>query len=308
MVDTTGSRRSVVTAKELSKSFPDKIALYPVSFEAVEGEILGLIGANGGGKTTTLRMIAGLAKPSEGELTVLGRQLPSDAAKIRPDIGYVSQSLSLYEDLTVMENLCFFAQVYGTSNVSEMISPVLDQFSLGPVSDRRISQLSGGWARVVQLAAGMMHKPKLLLLDEPTSGLDAAMKAFMWYHIRQYTQNGRSVIVSTHDLDEAPRCDQLLYFSDGKIPFRGTPSSITQRSHAITAHLKGGNVEGLAGTLSQKHWCYGVTHEMNGLNVVLAATEKGELEGLASNANAEMILAQHSLADACLAQLTLDTR
>ena len=308
MVDAGGRTKPVVMARGLRKLFPDKVALHTASFDLAEGDVLGLIGANGGGKTTTLRMIAGLLKPDEGELTVLGHYLPADATKIRSNIGYVSQRLSLYEDLTVLENLRFFARAYNVTNLPETISTICDQFSLGPVCHKRIAQLSGGWARVVQLAAGMMHNPQLLLLDEPTAGLDAAMKAFIWYHIRQYAQNGRAVVVSTHDLDEAPRCDQLLYFSEGKIPFRGTPSHITEQSHAVTVHLSGENLEGLVALLSDKKWCYSVTHEMNGLNVVLAATQKEELENLASNANAELILAQHSLADACLAQLTLDKR
>ena len=308
MDEAAGNRKALVIAQELCKSFPDKVALHPVSFDVAKEEILGLIGANGGGKTTTLRMIAGLTKPDDGELTVLGHRLPSEATKIRPNIGYVSQSLSLYTDLTVAENLRFFAQIYGTANVSVMVSGILDQFSLGPMANKSIDQLSGGWARVVQLAAGMMHEPQLLLLDEPTSGLDAAMRAFMWYHIRQFAKDGRSVIISTHDLDEAPRCDQLLYFSDGKVPLRGTPSSITRKSQALTAHLKGENIESLAAALSQKSWCFAVSHQMNGLNVVLAASGKEELASLASDEDVEMIMAQHSLADACLAQLTLDTQ
>ncbi len=300
----TNSQSTIVTARGVTKRFHDQLAVKQLSFDLHENQILGFVGANGGGKTTSLRLLAGLLRPGAGELTVLGNRLPDHAAKARTEIGYVSQKQALYSDLSVMENLQFYAQIYGDRrSVPSLVSQAVEQFSLTPVANKRLGQLSGGWGRVAQFAASTIHQPKLLLLDEPTTGLDASMKAFIWQHIQEFAQNGRSVIVSTHDLDEAPRCDQLLYFANGAVTLRGTPMDITKSSSAVTVHLTGKNLPRLAAELEDEAWCYFVSHEMNGLSVILAGAPQEKLSGLAADHSITITKAKHTLAHACLAHL-----
>jgi ABC-2 type transport system ATP-binding protein len=203
----------VISVTGLSKSFAGRTVLNDLSFAAVSGEILGLVGANGGGKTTTLRVLAGLLRPDAGDGSFLGRPLflPSN----RRHLGYMTQRNALYPDLTVAENLAFRAAVHGIDR--GRIADAAEAYGIGDVLGQRVSALSGGWARRVEFVATVLHKPKLLLLDEPTAGLDVVTRRDMWRWMANLASEGCAIIVSTHDLIEAGQCANILLFNQGKV-------------------------------------------------------------------------------------------
>jgi ABC-2 type transport system ATP-binding protein len=203
----------VISVTGLSKQFAGRTVLDDLSFCAVSGEILGLVGANGGGKTTTLRVLAGLLPPDAGDGSFLGRPLfhPSN----RRHIGYMTQRNALYPDLSVAENLTFRAAVHGIDRAR--IADAAEAYGIGDVLGQRVSALSGGWARRVEFVATVLHQPKLLLLDEPTAGLDVVTRRDMWRWMATLAGEGCAIIVSTHDLIEAEQCANILLFDQGKV-------------------------------------------------------------------------------------------
>jgi ABC-2 type transport system ATP-binding protein len=203
----------VISVNGLSKSFAGHMVLNDLSFHAMSGEILGLVGANGGGKTTTLRVLAGLLRPDAGNGSLLGRPLfnPSN----RRHLGYMTQRNALYPDLTVAENLAFRAAVHGIDR--GRIANAAEAYGIGNVLGRRVSALSGGWARRVEFAATVLHKPKMLLLDEPTTGLDVVARCDIWRWMNNLACEGCAIIVSTHDLIDAEQCSKILLFNQGKV-------------------------------------------------------------------------------------------
>ena len=203
----------VISVAGLSKSFAGHKVLDDLSFCAVSGEIMGLVGANGGGKTTTLRVLAGLLPPDAGDGSFLGRPLfhPSN----RRHLGYMTQRNALYPDLSVAENLSFRAAVHGVDRAR--IADAAETYGIGNVLDQRVSALSGGWARRVEFIATVLHRPTLLLLDEPTAGLDIMTRRDMWRWMAALAAEGAAIIVSTHDLIEAGQCANILLFDRGKV-------------------------------------------------------------------------------------------
>ena len=223
----------VIAVTGLSRSFGGRTVVREVAMRVGRGEVVGLVGANGGGKTTTLRMLAGLLRPTSGIGMVLGADVTRPGQAKRQQIGYMTQSLALYPELTVSENLRFRARALCGGNRAVQAA-VVEDYDLTPVLSARVAELSGGWARRVQFAATVIHRPALLLLDEPTAGLDAKTRRDMWGWITGLAASGSTVLVSTHDLHEAERCPLIIHFRDGQAEVPFPPEAFIRRSGAAT--------------------------------------------------------------------------
>lgn len=213
----------LVEVSGLAKTFGGREVVRDVTLSVGAGDLLGLVGANGGGKTTTLRMLAGLIAPDAGAGTVLGAQIRSDRID-RRRIGYMSQRLALYPELTVLENLRFHARVHGLPG--GVVGDALARYGLDTVARQRFGVLSGGWARRVQFTASILHAPLLLLLDEPTAGLDVVTRSAIWGWMTQFAATGSAVIVSTHDLAEAEQLPQIMLYREGRAGAQTTPAAV----------------------------------------------------------------------------------
>ena len=240
------ARDPLVAVKNISKSYGRTTAVAGVTLSLWAGEIWGFVGANGAGKTTTLRMLAGILRPDGGAGHVLGFDLQRDAAKIRERVGYMSQRLSLYAELSVFENLRFRAEVYGLTNPRAKIEAAILEFGLVPWAHSPAGSLSGGWARRLQLAASLVHSPGLVLLDEPAAGLDAAARQEVWRRVEGLAAAGAGVIVCTHDLLDAERCSQTAFFAEGQVVATGSPAEIAAALPAAVFELSGTAVRLLA--------------------------------------------------------------
>ncbi len=221
----------VVQATNLIKDFGSVHALDGLSLCIHEGETYGLLGPNGSGKTTFIRMIAGLVKPTSGQLRVLGHETPAEATRISSLIGYMPQLQALYNDLSIWENIQFFARIYGLNNSSERnhrVTEVLDLVELLPRKDSVVGTISGGMKQRVSLACALVHSPKLLLLDEPTVGVDPQLRQTFWGYFRTLNTQGVTIVVSSHVMDEADRCDRLGLVRAGRLLAVGTPTEIRQ--------------------------------------------------------------------------------
>jgi ABC-2 type transport system ATP-binding protein len=196
----TEIRETLVAVEGITQRYGPRIAVEKLSLMLRAGEVFGLVGANGGGKTTTLRILAGILKPDQGRGRVLGFDVMHDAKEIRERVGYMSQRFSLYGDLSVFENLRFRAELYGLKRPRAAAENAIDCFKLREYARSPSAQLSGGWARRLQLAAALIHSPKLVLLDEPTAGLDVTSRQQVWRHIGRLAASRIGVVVSTHDL------------------------------------------------------------------------------------------------------------
>jgi ABC-2 type transport system ATP-binding protein len=202
-----------------------------LDLEIRRGEVFGLLGPNGSGKTTTIRMLCGLLEPSAGEGTVVGYDLLRDADAIRRNIGYMSQKFGLYEDLTVAENLKFYASVYGVRGAAReaRMREMLDELHLTPRRDQLAGTLSGGWKQRLALACATAHRPSLVFLDEPTAGVDPAARRHFWQIIYALAAAGTTILVTTHYMDEAERCERLAFLSRGHLIGLGTVDEVTRQ-------------------------------------------------------------------------------
>jgi len=230
------SRRAtapVIRASELVKVFGLIRAVDDVSFELAGGRIYGLLGPNGSGKTTLIRLLAGLARPTSGRAEVLGVTMPSRPNLSR--IGYMTQADGVYTALTVEENVRFFAATYGVRG-EPAVRAALDLVDLGDRSHTIVGTLSGGQRRRVSLACALVHDPPVLFLDEPTVGIDPLLRVQFWSHFRALAEAGTTIVVSSHVMDEADRCDELLFVRSGKVIARGTGMQI--RAQAETDDLE----------------------------------------------------------------------
>jgi ABC-2 type transport system ATP-binding protein len=239
-------RELLVAVRNISKCYGRTIAVADVTLTLWAGEICGFVGANGAGKTTALRMLAGILKPDRGGGHILGFVLQREAADIRERVGYMSQRLSLYAELSVFENLRFRAAVYGLRNPRAVAEAAMRDFNLVPWAHSPAASLSGGWARRLQLAASLLHSPQLVLLDEPTAGLDAAARQDVWRRVEGLAAAGAGVIVSTHDLADAERCSHAAFFANGHVVAAGAPAAIAAGSPAAVFLLSGSDVRRLA--------------------------------------------------------------
>ncbi len=232
-----------IDVRDLHKSYGERKVVDGLSLALKAGEICGFLGANGSGKTTTIRMLCGLVKPDSGGGTCLGLDIIADAPRIRLQVGYMTQRFSFYEDLTVFENLDFVAAVYEMPNRREAVRSIIDRMGLADRADQLAGQLSGGWKQRLALAACVLHKPRVLLLDEPTAGVDAKARREFWDLIHDMASEGLTVLVSTHYMDEAERCGRILYLSDGKIVVQGAPDQVARGSGLVTFEATGAGLD-----------------------------------------------------------------
>ena len=260
----------------LNKSFAGKHVVQDLSIQVEEGRICGFLGPNGSGKTTTLRMLCGLLTPDSGSGTCLGYDILAQAAAIKVQTGYMTQRFSLYEDLTLAENLQFTARVYGLDRRAERVDEALARLGLTDRRDQLAGELSGGWKQRLALASATLHEPKLLLLDEPTAGVDPKARRDFWDEIHALAARGLTVLVSTHYMDEAERCHEIAYISDGRLIARGTAQAVVEGSHLVTFHGEGPDIGGLAQALAGQP---GVeTVAPFGAAVHVSGTNRGALE------------------------------
>jgi ABC-type multidrug transport system ATPase subunit len=233
----------VIDVHDLHKSYGSRKVVDGLTLAVKAGEICGFLGANGSGKTTTIRMLCGLVKPDGGGGTCLGLDILRDAQRIRLQVGYMTQRFSFYEDLTVTENLDFVAAVYDLDNRREAVRRIIDRMGLADRADQLAGELSGGWKQRLALAACVLHRPKLLLLDEPTAGVDAKARREFWDLIHDMAADGLTVLVSTHYMDEAERCARIVYLSDGKIVVQGTPVEVAKGGGLVVFEATGPDLD-----------------------------------------------------------------
>ncbi len=223
----------VIVVRNLKRRFGDFYAVDGISFSVKRGEVFGLLGANGAGKTTTFRMLCGLLPASEGELFVAGKNLRKARAKARERVGYMAQKFSLYEDLTVMQNLRFFSSAYGLygNRQKERVRWALDAFELKDEANSISRDLPLGYKQRLALAASLMHEPDILFLDEPTSGVDPLARRQFWVHINTLAEAGVTIMVTTHFMEEAEYCDRIVIMKQGRILAKGTPETLKRKFH-----------------------------------------------------------------------------
>ena len=224
---------SAIVAQGVVRSFGQLRALDGLDLEVRSGEMLGLVGPNGAGKTTFIRVVAGLLSPSAGRVLVLGQHPGRGVASL---IGYMTQSPALYEDLTIVENLDFFGRVYGLARHRARARgrELLELLRLNDKANTPVRALSGGQRQLSNLAAAMIHTPRLLLLDEPTVGIDPVLRVTLWEHFRRLQASGTTLLVTTHVLDEAERCDRVAFIASGRTIAVDAPAALRERAGATT--------------------------------------------------------------------------
>ncbi len=241
-----------VDVRGLNKSFGDKHVVQDVSIQVETGKITGFLGPNGSGKTTTLRMLCGLLTPDSGEGEVLGLDFRRQAETIKRQTGYMTQRFSLYEDLSIQENLDFIARVYSLPERRRRVKETIERLGLGNRKSQLAGALSGGWKQRLSLAASIMHDPHLLLLDEPTAGVDPKARREFWDEIHALSAEGLTVMVSTHYMDEAERCHDIAYISYGRLIARGTAEEVIGQSKLTTFRAEGPGADRLGPELLGK--------------------------------------------------------
>ncbi len=230
----------IIETEHLSRRFGHLVAVRDVSLSVEKGEIFGVLGPNGAGKSTTIRMLCGILDPSGGRGTVVGFDIAKEAERIKERIGYMTQRFSLYEDLTVGENLLFYAGIYGVprSRRRARVDEVLERAGLVGRRDQLAGTLSGGWKQRVALASSTIHEPPLLFLDEPTAGVDPVSRREFWDQIHRISAAGTTVLLTTHYMDEAERCHRLAFIFRGELLDVGTPDEIVERRHLRVGELE----------------------------------------------------------------------
>ena len=239
----------VIDVRGLDKSFAGKRVVQDFSIQVRRGQIFGFLGPNGSGKTTTIRMLCGLLTPDSGSGTCLGFDILTEAAEIKRQVGYMTQRFSLYEDMSISENLDFIARMYAVSDRKQAVEKSLLRLGLRERRNQLAGTLSGGWKQRLALAACLLHEPKLLLLDEPTAGVDPKARRDFWLEIHQLAAQGLSVLVSTHYMDEAERCHELTYIAYGKLLAQGTVEEVVRQARLTTYIVEGDDLVGLAAKL-----------------------------------------------------------
>jgi len=236
----------------LSKSFGGREVVHDLSMQVKRGTIYGFIGPNGSGKTTTIRMLCGLLTPDSGEGTCLGYDIRRDADKIKRQVGYMTQRFSLYQDLSVRENLEFVARLYGVRDARATAREMIKRVGLNGREEQLAGELSGGWKQRLALGACTLSNPQLLLLDEPTAGVDPKARRDFWNEIHALAGRGLTVLVSTHYMDEAERCHEIAYIAYGHLLVHGTVDEVIAKSALTTYTVTGDNLATLSSALTGK--------------------------------------------------------
>ncbi len=258
----------IIAIRGLTKSYGGRKTVDDVALEVRRGEIVGFLGPNGSGKTTTIRMICGLLKPDSGSGTCLGLDILTQSARIKREVGYMTQRFSLYEDLTIRENLDFVARIYDLDDRKARVAETIRRLGLERRRDQLAGALSGGWKQRLALAASVMHQPKLLLLDEPTAGVDPQARREFWDEIHRLAADGLTVLVSTHYMDEAERCHRIVYIAYGRVVARGTVAEVIAASGLSTIVVTGANVARVAAAVRGRDGVEQVAPFGNDLHVV----------------------------------------
>jgi ABC-2 type transport system ATP-binding protein len=227
---------AAVHTENLTKVFGPIRAVDGVTFDIERGEVFGVLGPNGSGKTTMIRMLCGLVTPTSGTATVAGFDVRTQSEDIRRNIGYMSQRFGMYDDMTVAENLDFYASLYGLSGAGkkQRIDELFDELGLRPRINQLVGTLSGGWKQRVSLACAIAHHPLILFLDEPTAGVDPAARRQFWDTIYTLAKQGTTIVVTTHYMDEAERCQRIAFLSRGHLIALGTAEEITKQFNQAT--------------------------------------------------------------------------
>jgi len=239
----------VIDVSDLRKSFGDLKVVDGLSLQVAKGEICGFLGANGSGKTTTIRMLCGLLVPDGGSGSCIGYDIIRQSHEIRREVGYMTQRFSLYDDLTVFENLDFVARVFEMRNRRAAVAAIIERMGFGDRRNRLAGQLSGGWKQRLSLAACVLHEPRLLLLDEPTAGVDVKARREFWDLIHDMAADGLTTLVSTHYMDEAERCGRIVYLAQGRIVVQGGSVAVVGESGLVTFEATGEDVDAAARAL-----------------------------------------------------------
>ena len=229
----------IIDVQDLSKSFQGRLVVNKLSLSVKKGEVFGFLGPNGSGKTTSIRMICGLLTPDSGSGSCIGFDILKDFQKIKERVGYMTQHYSFYGDMTVEENLNFFARIYGLSERHERVQAILHEHGLYERRTQLTGRLSGGWKQRVALAACLLHEPQVLLLDEPTAGIDPLARRDFWDRIHALSERGITTLMSTHYMDEAERCTRLAYIAHGDLLITGTVDEVIASTHLLTWSLSG---------------------------------------------------------------------
>ncbi len=236
----------VIDVEGISKRFGGRTVVDNIPMQVRRGEIYGFLGPNGSGKTTFLRMLCGLLIPDGGSGRCLGLDIRTEAAKIKKQVGYMTQRFSFYEDLTLEENLDFIARIYGVSRRKEAVEKSLERLGMTARRRQMAGSLSGGWKQRLALSACLIHEPQLLLLDEPTAGVDPKARREFWEQIHQLAASGLTALVTTHYMDEAERCHRLAYIAYGRLLARGTVGEVVAAGGLSTWQVAGPDLPALA--------------------------------------------------------------
>jgi ABC-2 type transport system ATP-binding protein len=282
-------REVVIETQHLGRRFGNLVAVRDVSLRVYRGEIFGVLGSNGAGKSTTIRMLCGILDPTSGSGRVVGFDIAKESERVKERIGYMTQRFSLYEDLTVEENLDFYAGIYGMprDKAKRRIEQVLEQTGLQARRKQLAGTLSGGWKQRVALACSTIHEPPLLFLDEPTAGVDPVSRRQFWDQIHRIAREGTTVLVTTHYMDEAERCDRLAFIFRGEVLAIGTPQEVVDARHLTVLDLEVAEARSLeaAAALRALPAVDGVNHYGNTMRVALrdaADAEKTVRDALAA--------------------------
>ncbi|MDD3720949.1 MAG: ABC transporter ATP-binding protein [Lutibacter sp.] len=222
---------NVIQVENLTKKFGDFIAVNAITFEVKKGEIFGFLGANGAGKTTAMKMLIGISKPTSGKAKVADFDVFTNSEDIKKNIGYMSQKFALYDDLTVKENISFFGGIYGLSRkkIEEKRKLLVEELGLQNIVNEMVGSLPLGWKQKISFSVALLHEPKIVFLDEPTGGVDPITRRQFWEMIYKAASNGTTVFVTTHYMDEAEYCDRVSIMVEGKIEALDTPKKLKEQ-------------------------------------------------------------------------------
>lgn len=260
-----------IHVRGLNKSFGSVLAVNNLDLDIPRARIYGFLGPNGSGKSTTIRMLCGLLTPTSGKMTVLGHEIPEEAEALRLKVGYMTQKFSLYEDLTVSENLGFISDVYTLEKrySRQRLAEVTSRYELGRLLKQRAGTLSGGQKQRLGLAAATLHEPELLFLDEPTSAVDPENRRAFWESLFDLVNEGTTILVSTHYMDEAERCHGLAILDEGRLAAEGSPSELSENIDAQVVTVLSSQPRRAGKVLSARHWVRSVAQVGNELRVLI---------------------------------------
>ncbi len=283
-----------ITAHGLTKRFGDLVAVDHVELSIPRGQVYGFLGPNGSGKSTTLRMLCGLLTPSEGDVQVLGLQIPKQAEALKRRIGYMTQKFSLYEDLTVLENLQFLAAIHDLPRALAIkrVEAAIERYHFGDRRGQLAGTLSGGQKQRLALAGSVLHEPELLLLDEPTSAVDPESRREFWSNLFELADAGATLLVSTHYMDEAERCHRLAILESGRLVADGTPAELTAALPGGVWNLRSAQIRALERRLHGADGVLGAAQIGNNLRVLAdAGLDEAALRRLAGDLPVDEIIA-----------------